>query len=42
MLPKHDPNQIMPATIIFFDWPPVLLVIRERPMIKEAWYEPVR
>lgn len=36
------PNQIIPETIIFFDCPPVLEVMREREITKEAWYEPVR
>lgn len=42
MLPIQAPNQIMPETIIFLDWPPVLDVMRESEMTNEAWYEPVR
>jgi len=32
----------MPETIIFLDWPPVLDVMSDREMTKEAWYDPVR
>jgi hypothetical protein len=42
MLPIQAPIQIMPDTIIFFDWPPMFDVMRERDRTKEAWYDPVR
>jgi hypothetical protein len=37
MLPTQDPNQIIPDTIILLEWPPVLLVIKERQITKDAW-----
>lgn len=38
----HEPNYIILDTIIFLEWPAVLLVIKERDVTNDAWYEPVR